>query len=250
MVTKKVSAQERKLQVQLKEANEKYSALQAEYEGLWADFEKAQEFSSERVGEVTALKEKYEPKIPQQKRTNFERAIRQRIAENLSDTNKLPWLVGTGVEAASTKIDGVVALLQRELGQSEEVLVKTLRLVRYAVLRICEDVQGREHAVMMECSCIRGNWQQRHENHSPWPHYSAGCFVEQSAGDNRIGGWLWDVCEILRLRNGYENPRPLAQAVVLSLQQIAKELRSKEEDLLRLVSKIQKSNDLQQTSIA
>src|SRR5271170_2701064 len=104
MVAKRLSAQERKLQVQLKEANEKYSALQAEYEGLWADFEKVQEFSSERVGEVIDLKEKHEPKIPRQKRTEIERVIRQRVAENLDDLNRIPCLIGTGVESASAKI--------------------------------------------------------------------------------------------------------------------------------------------------
>jgi hypothetical protein len=235
MVTKKVSAQERKLQVQLKEANEKYSALQAEYEGLWADFEKAQEFSSERVGEVTALKEKYEPKIPQQKRTNFERAIRQRIAENLSDTNKLPWLVGTGVEAASAKIDCVVDLLSSKLNGDEAVLTKTLRVARNAVLCIYDGVQHRECSVMLQCPCTRGVRQ-----HHRWPSYTAGCFSQGSDSGSRIGAGLWDTAEFLRLHHGYETPKLVAQTTIMALQQLAKELRSREEDLTWLVEKIRK----------
>jgi hypothetical protein len=243
----KISARERKLQVQLKEGNEKYSALQDEHEGLWTDFAKVQKFSSERVGEIEGLKAKYEPKIlpaasrsqerlqRQQQRTELERIIRQRIAENLADVNVLPWLIGTDAEAASTKIDVVVALLNRELNKSEEALTKTLRVVRNAVLIISGDVNDRECAVMLQCPCTNGK-----QHHHPWPYYTAGCFSEESDDNTRIGGRLWDVAEFVRLHSGYETPKLVAQTAIFALQQLAKELQSKEEDLTRLVEKIRK----------
>jgi hypothetical protein len=183
----------------------------------------------------------HEPEIRPYKLTELEQAIRQRIAENLDDVNKLPWLVGTGAEAASTKIDSVVELLNSKAKGDDEVLVKTMRVARNAVLHVCEDVQQREFAVMFQCPCIRAEWQHRKQQHHQWPHYTAGCFSQESDRHNRIGGRLWDVVEFLRLHSGYESPKLVAQAVILALQQIAGELRSKEEGLTRLVEKIRKS---------
>lgn len=236
MVTKKVSARERKLQRALKQADEKYSALQTEHEDLWTDFENVQKFAGDKVDEVLALRKKYEPEIRPIKLTEFENAIRQRIVENLDDVNKLPWLVASGTEAASAKTDSVVALLNSKMGGDDEVLVKTMRVARNALLHVCEGVQYRESAAMMQCPCIRGE-RQHHE----WPHYTAGCFTKECERGDRIGGRLWDVVEFLRLHSGYETPKLVSHTTILALQQIASELRSREEDLTRLVEKIRES---------
>jgi hypothetical protein len=238
MATKKVSARERKLQRALKLSDEKYSALQTEHEGLWTDFEKVQRFAGDKVDEILALKKKYEPEIRPHKLTELEQVIRQRVVENLDDVNKLPWLVGTGAASASRKIDSVVALLNSEMDGNDEVLTKTMRVVRNAVLHIYKDVEYREVAAMMQCSCLHSEQQHDKRLHHEWPHYAAGCFTEEFERGNRIGGRIWDVAEFLKLRSGYERPKLVAQAVILALKQLAEELRSKEEDLMRLVEKI------------
>ena len=248
MVTKKMSAQERKLQVLLKEADEKYLALQAEHEGLWADFEKVQKFSSARVGEVIVLKEKYEPKITpvsaatrkqeKQQQAQLDQLLRQQIEANLFDVNQLGWLVGTGPESASAKIDGLVELLNNELNGDSELLVKTMRVARNAVLRIYDGVVGREFAAMVQCSCSGEGWTQR--RHYPWPRYTAGCFTQESERGTQIGGRLWDVAEFLRLHHGYEKPKLVARTIILALQQIADDVRSREKDLMRLLDEIKK----------
>jgi hypothetical protein len=238
MATKKVSARERKLQVLLKEADKKYSALETEHEGLWTDFEEVQRFAGDKVDEIRALKKKYEPEIRPYKLTELETVIRQRIVENLDDVNKLPWLVGTGAESASTKIDSVVALLNSEVNGNDEILTKTMRVVRNAVLNIYKDVADREVATMMRCPCLYGEGQHSERRHHDWPHYTAGCFVRENERGNRIRGRIWDVAEFLKLHSGYEMPKLVAHAAILALQQISSELQGKEQDLTRLVEKI------------
>jgi hypothetical protein len=231
----KISARERKLRVLLKDMREKYSALQADHEDLWSDFEIVQRFSAEQVDAISDLKRKYEPKILPRKLTELEQVIRRHVVANLDDLNRIPWLIGTGVESASAKIDSVVGLLNSKVNGDEGILTKTLRVARNAVLCIYDGVQHREYSVMLKCPCTRGERQ-----HHRWPSYTAGCFSQDSDSGSRIGARLWDTAEFLRLHHGYETPKLVAQTTIMALQQLAKELRSREEDLTRLVEKIRK----------
>lgn len=173
-------------------------------------------------------------------RSEFEGKLREAIRENLDDLNKLSWLVGSGDEASSKKISHVVKMLEDALNNkrkdADNRLVKTMRVARNAILHIYEAVEHREGACFMACACVFAGGE-----HSPWPLYAAGCHSEESDENTRIGGRLWDVANLLRMNNGYVNPRPVALSVVYALKRLASELALKESCLQDVVKKISRS---------
>lgn len=188
-------------------------------------------------------KAEIEPISPQvqakQTRASLEIAIRRVLREHLDDLNGVRWIVASGKQAASDKVLNVVELLEDALTKMDEddtTLVKTMRVARNALLHIGDDVQRREFACLMNCTCIAGGC-----GHLPWPSYAAGCHSKTSDDQSRIGGRLWDVAELLRLHHGYERPRPVAQSVIYALKQLADELRFKEDWLAEEIAKISKA---------
>jgi hypothetical protein len=121
--------------------------------------------------------------------------------------------------ASSTKVLNVIILLENALSSKdgwfdvEGRLTKTLRVARNALLHIYHGVEQEEIG-----SAFEKGWET---------------FEKECQSDSRIGGRLWDVAELLRLHHGYESPRPVAQATIYALAQLADELRSKEEDMER-----------------
>jgi hypothetical protein len=136
-------------------------------------------------------------------------------------------LVGTGKDSAATKIDNLISLLEIEMSGDEERLVKTMRAIRNALLAVYRDVEHREMACMMHCSCMDS------EKHSPWPSAAAGCRV----AENNLAGRLWDVAEFLRQHSGYEQPKLVAFTTVEALKELRDEFRFKEEQRERFERK-------------
>ncbi len=190
------------------------------------------------VPEVTAAS-LCENTVPRDRvtRSELEKAIHRIVLKHIDDPNEIPWLVATGAEGASDKILNVVDLLEGAL-DDEHRLVKTMRVARNAVLYVCEGVQKREFACMMQCTCISGG-----SGHLPWASYTAECSSETSDNQTRIGGRLWDVAELLRLHHGYSKPRPVAQSVIYALKQLADELQFKEKDLGREIAKMTETEE-------
>lgn len=174
-----------------------------------------------------------------QEREEFENRLREDLRANLDDLNAVKWAVASGKEAASRKILDVVEMLEGASSSkskcAENDLVKYMRVARNAILHIYEAIEHREGACMMACTCVMGC------GHLPWTLYAAGCHSAESDENTRIGGRLWDVANLLRMNNGYVNPRPVALSVVYALKRLASELALKESCLQDVVKKISRS---------
>lgn len=110
--------------------------------------------------------------------------------------------------------------------------MKTLRAVREALLTIYSDTEHREGSCHMACPCLHGG------EHHRWASFTMGCFSqlhEQRPGG--LAGRTWDLCEFIRIHDSYKNPVGVATVVVLALKSLANEFRSKEESLVRAITK-------------
>lgn len=189
------------------------------------------------MGTITSAQPKAARPTVKQEREEFENRLREDLRASLDDLNAVQWAVASGKEAASKKILDVVEMLEGASSSkrkgAENDLVKYMRVARNAILHIYEGVEHREGACMMACGCVFGGGE-----HSHWPLYAAGCHSEEADEGTRIGGRLWDVANLLRLHNGYVNPRPVALSVVYALKSLASELALKESCLQDVVKKI------------
>ena len=164
------------------------------------------------------------------KRSEVEQAILRAVHEH--GVANVPWVVGVGKDAASMRIDSIVALLESEISGNDEKLVKSMRVCRDVLLGIYQNAERAEIACMLSCSC------QRNGEHHHWPSYAAGCFDQGCESGNRLGGRVWDAAEFLRQHNDYTKPRLVAEVAVGALKTLANEFRDKEEGFLKVVAEV------------
>src|SRR5208283_2257479 len=93
-----------------------------------------------------------------------EQAVLQHIQTH--GIGNTPWVVKAGTAA---QLDSMVGLVESELYGDKEMLVKTMRPVREALLSIAHDVEYGEMHCMIACGCLRTG------KHLKWPSFTAGC---------------------------------------------------------------------------